>query len=96
MDTGRKVLLVSMITKQLSLKLPLQQLHTVTGKADGCPGTANMTVRINRQIMGLSVTDTTICPNEPVKVEIICFCNIQYIMVSWRKTSCKDCPTTQF
>jgi gliding motility-associated-like protein len=79
--------------KTAIIKTATTTTYTVTGKADGCPGTANMTVRINRQIIGLSVTDTTICPNEPVKVSVVSAAS----NISWspgEKTSCKDCPTT--
>lgn len=67
--------------------------YTVTGKADGCPGEGSMTVHINKQYIGLTVTDTTICPNEPVEVSVTSAAE----NISWspgEKTSCKDCPTT--
>ncbi len=70
-------------------------VYTLTGKADGCPGTASMTVRVKKPIIGLTVTDTTICPNEPVTVSV----TTDATNISWspgEKTSCNNCATTTF
>lgn len=70
-------------------------VYTLTGKADGCPGTASMTVRVKKPIIGLTVTDTTICPNEPVTVSV----TTDATNISWspgEKTNCNNCATTTF
>lgn len=67
--------------------------YTLTGKADGCPGAASMTIRVKKPLIGLTVTDTTICPNEPVTVSV----TTDATNISWspgEKTSCNNCATT--
>lgn len=72
---------------------PVTKTYTATIKSDGCPAAASITININMPIIGLSLNDTTVCPNEPVEVSVISAAT----NISWspeQGLSCDDCITT--
>lgn len=72
---------------------PDTQTFTVEGKSDGCPASATMTVNIRKPVIGLTVNDTTICPNEPVEVSVTSAAT----NLNWSPSggvSCPSCTTT--
>lgn len=79
--------------KSAIITTPFTQTFSVTGKSDGCPGGGSMTIRIRQPVIGLTVTDTIICPNEPVEVSV----TTAATNLSWSPgelVSCNNCATT--
>ena len=79
--------------KSVILTTPVTQTFTVAGKSDGCPAGGFVTVNIKQPVIGLTLNDTTICPNEPVEVSV----TTPATNLNWSPqggVSCLDCTTT--
>lgn len=84
---------ISSDCKTVILSTSNTQVFTVSGKSEGCPAGAAITVNINRPLLQLSVHDTIICPNEPVQVSVLTPAS----GLNWTPTqnlSCIECVTT--
>lgn len=79
--------------KSVIITTAFTQTFSVSGESDGCPAGGSMTIRVKQPIIGLTVTDTIICPNEPVEVSV----TTAATNISWSPgelVSCGNCATT--